>query len=499
MIFATLAHLDKRKQSDLLVLPFWQGKKGAEAAAEAGKLKTIAHGPVDTLDFKGKEGEVLFLYTHGHSHAHGGPEKRIALLGLGEKDKLNTEKLRRGYASLTKACRQKRVKDIHVVLPEIASVTSDDVARGVAEGILLANYVFEKHKAHSLKEEPTILLEKVTLVGATPHQLAVANKCLGVCQGVYLARDLVNSNADEVTPQHLSRIAVGLAKKLPHVKTTIFDKKRIQKEKMGLLLAVNRGSHNDPAFIIVEYKGNSKSKDLTVVVGKGVTYDTGGLNLKPTGSMESMKCDMGGAATALGTIVAAATLGMKVNVTAVIPSTENSIAAESYKPGDVYTSYSGKTVEIGNTDAEGRLILADALSYVTAKMKPTRIIDFATLTGAMDVALGAEATGLMSNNDALADSIIRAGSDTFERVWRMPLHEEYREQLKSDIADIRNIGGRSAGSITAAKFLQEFVGKTPWAHCDIASTAYLSEARRYHPKHATGVGVRLMADFLEHL
>lgn len=266
---------------------------------------------------------------------------------------------------------------------------------------------------------------------------------------------------------------------------------------MGLLLAVNRGSDSDPAFIIIEYKGNPKSKEKTVLVGKGITYDTGGLNIKVS-NMETMKGDMGGAAAVMGTIVAAASLDLKVNVTAVIPTTENSISSRSYKPGDIYKSYSGKTVEIGNTDAEGRLILADALAYAVDHLKPTRLIDLATLTGAMIIALGTETIGLFSNNDALADGLIRSGSDTYERVWRLPLHEEYRDQLKSDFADIRNIGGRAAGSITAAIFLQEFVGKTPWAHLDIAGTAYLEDgAKRYHPKYGTGSGVRLLIDFLE--
>lgn len=493
MIFAALADLEKRKHSDLVVLPLWKGKKHAIAAADYGKLKALISAPIEAEDFLGKEGEVLFLYTNG------GPEKRVALLGLGDEESITTEKLRRVYSCLTKACRAKKIKNIHILLPEIKSVTVDDLIRGIAEGLLLTNYAFDKLKAHALKDNLTVLLQNVTFIGAGPREIEIADECSSICRGVYLARDLVNGNADDITPQYLASVAQSFEKKLRHVKTTVFDKKRIQKEKMGLLLAVNRGSNLDPAFIIMEYKGNPKSKDVTVVVGKGVTYDTGGLNLKPTGGMETMKCDMGGAATAIGTVVAASTIGLKVNVTAVIPSTENCIGSKSYKPGDVYTSYSGKTVEIGNTDAEGRLILADALAYVSTKLKPTRIIDFATLTGAIDIALGAETTGLMSNNDALADSLIRAGSDTYERVWRLPLYEEYREQLKSDVADIRNIGGRSGGAIIAAMFLKEFVGKVDWAHCDIASTAYLSEARRYHPKHATGVGVRLMIDFLKHL
>lgn len=493
MEFAITENLDKRKQADILVLPYWKDKKKVESAVDTGKFKTQIKGPIEAGDFTAKEGEVVFIYLPAQ------PEKRIALLGLGELEKITVEKLRRAYSNLTKACRPKKIKEANLVVPTIPSLTEENILCGISEGLLLSNYVFENLKHDAIKEESAVLLKKVTLIGAGKKALAITKKYASIAKGVYLARDLVNGNADDVNPQYLSKLAKQLAEKLPHVKTTVFDKKRIEKEKMGLLLAVSRGSEVDPAFIIMEYKGNPKSKDNTVIVGKGVTYDTGGLNLKPTGSMETMKCDMGGAATAIGTLFAAATLGLKVNLTVVIPTTENSIGKLSYKPGDVYKSYAGKTVEIGNTDAEGRLILADALAYTKENLKPSRIVDFATLTGAIEIALGAETTGLMSNQDALADSLMRSGFHTYERLCRLPLYEEYKDQLKSDIADIKNIGGRPGGSITAAMFLQEFVGDIPWAHCDIAATAFLSEARRYHPKHGTGIGVRLMIDFLENL
>jgi len=494
MDFTVVANLESRKNADLLVLPFWKEEKEAVCASDCGKLQELVSRPLDMRDFVGKEGEVLFLYTDEKQ------EKRVALLGLGEEGKATTERLRRAYASLTKACHPKKIKEVNILMPKTASLSEEAVVRGISEGMLLANYTFDRYKMEAKKENPTVLIKKAALIGAGKGSLSLAKKYASICQAVYLARDLVNSNADDVTPQYLAEVAKSFSEKLPHVKTTVFDKKRIEKEKMGLLLAVNRGSDKEPVFIIVEYKGNPKSSEHTVIVGKGITYDTGGLNLKPTGSMETMKCDMGGAATALGTVWAAASAGLKVNLTAVVASTENSIGSKSYKPGDIYTSYSGKTVEIGNTDAEGRLILADALAYASQHLDPTRIIDFATLTGAVDIALGNENTGLMSNDDALADSLMQAGSNTFERVWRMPLHEEYKDQLKSDIADIKNVGGRPAGTITAALFLQEFVGKgRPWAHLDIASTAYLADAKRYHPKHATGIGIRLMMDFLEQL
>jgi len=495
MEFGIASNLEKRKKADLLVLPYWKGKNKPEGAATISKaMEKCSSGPIQANDFTGKESEIIIVYDETF------PEKRVALLGLGEKEKVTTEKLRRAYCSLTKTCRQKKIQDINLVLPTVASMDHKGIIRGVCEGLLLANYAFDQLKNHSLKDSPTVLLTKVTLIGASQHDLDQAKKYAGIAEGVYFTRDLVNGNADEVTPQHLAAVARGLAKTFPNIKATIFDKKRIEKEKMGLLLAVARGSAHDPAFIVLEYKGDPMSKEHTVIVGKGVTYDTGGLNLKPTGSMETMKCDMGGAATAFGVILAASTTGLPVNVTAVVPATENAMSALSYKPGDVYKSLVGKTVEIGNTDAEGRLILADALAYTCKHLKPTRIIDFATLTGAIDHALGAETTGLMSNDDALAEELLKAGNETYERLCRLPLYEEYRDQLKSEIADIRNIGGKGAGSITAAKFLEEFVDKkVPWAHCDIASTAFLAEARRYHPKHATGIGVRLMMQFLEQI
>ncbi len=241
---------------------------------------------------------------------------------------------------------------------------------------------------------------------------------------------------------------------------------------MGLFLAVARGAAVEPAFIILQYRGYPASKDHTVLVGKGVTFDTGGLNLKATGSMETMRCDMAGAAAVLSTIGVIASLKLKINVTAVVAAAENAIGSRSYKPGDVYKSYSGVTVEIGNTDAEGRLTLADALAYSLDQLKPTRMIDLATLTGSVVVALGEELSGLFCNDDDLAQQLLEASKKTAEGMWRMPLFAPYKEQIKSDIADIKNTGGRPAGSITAALFLQKFVADVPWAHLDIAGPAW---------------------------
>lgn len=487
MEFQTVDRLENRKAADVVVLPFWKGKKHAESATSLGKLANSVSEPIEAGDFTGKEGEVIFLYVKGI------PEKRIALLGMGEKEKVTIEKLRRVYSALTKACRMRKIQEMNLLMPEVSSLNEQEIVRGIAEGLLLSNYVFNKHKQ---EEEAIKLLKKVTLIKAGKQELAIAKKYKTIADAVYLTRDLVNDNADTVTPQHLAKVAKDLAK-IPHVKTTVFDLKRIKKEKMGFLLAVNRSAAQDPVFIIIEYKGNPKDHDNTLLIGKGITYDTGGLHLKPMSGMDTMRCDMGGAAVVLGTIQAVAQLGLKVNITAVIPATENAIGPDSYKPGDVYTGYAGKSVEITSTDAEGRLVLADAIAYSIDHLKPTRIIDFATLTGGVDVALGSEVTGIVSNNDALADALIHAGHATYERLWRLPSYEEYRDILKSDNADMKNSAGRSASPIIGGMFLQEFVKDVPWAHCDIASTAFLSEPKRYHPKFATGIGVRLMVEFFE--
>jgi leucyl aminopeptidase len=461
----------QRPSSDVLVVPFWEGKK----AQPASSMK------IDFLDFHGKEGETLFLYKKQPK------EPRLLLLGLGKKEECTQETVRKSYAAAVKACRKKKLTKISVALPKI----DFSAAPPAAEGLLLSNYAFDQLKS---KSEET-LIEHICLIGA--DDIDECKRAEVIIEAVNFARDLVNGNADDVTPQMLAKTAKNLEKESKAIKTTVFDKKGIEKLGMGLLLAVNRGSHREPAFIVMEYKGDPSSSDVTAIVGKGITYDTGGLCLKPPTGMETMKDDMSGGAAVLGTIKAAAALKLKVNLLGAIASTENAIGPASYKPGDVYKSYSGKTVEIGDTDAEGRLVLADAVSYVQDKYKPKVLIDLATLTGGILVALGDEASGIFSNDEELARSLIAAGKETHERLWAFPMYPEYKEPLKSLIADLRNIGlPRKASSSTGAIFIQEFINKTPWAHLDIAGTAYLSAPRHYHPTKATGVGVRLLIEYL---
>lgn len=493
MHIGTVDSFKARKKADVLVVPFWKEKAHAIPAVEVKALHAHYEAPISAGDFQGREGETCLLYVKDQE------EPRFLLLGLGGQDDVTVERLRRAFSSVTKVCQKHKLREVNVLTPQYKALSSEDLMKGVVEGLLLPNYTYTNSKRHSLKNNEPVNVEKITLVGVGKAESQMAEKFATIVDAVYMARDLVNGNADDVTPQHIEAVARGLEKSHKNVTATIFDKQRIKKEGMGLLLAVNRGSSRDPAFVIVEYKGNPKSKEKIVLVGKGITFDTGGLNLKPTGSMETMREDMAGAAAVLATVHAVASLELKVNVTAVVPSTENSIDALSYKPGDVYVGYSGKSVEIGNTDAEGRLVLADALAYCVDKLNPTYIVSIATLTGAIEITLGNEASGLFTTHDALADLLAVSGSETGERVWRLPMYEEYKENLKSDIADIKSTGGRPASSINAATFLQEFVGDKPWVHLDIAGTAFLKDAKRYLPKHATGVGVRLLVSLVEKL
>ncbi len=463
------AAISKRPKADVLILPCFKDKKIGDAKLK----KAVSHA---LPDFDGKCGSTMLVYGEVD-------EKRILLLGLGEKKKSCA---RTAFAAACKKMHQLKFKSANLL------TTGVDAAAAVS-GFALANYAFEKLKT----KKEAVLVENLCVIGVKKTTEKACTREVLLAEAVNFSRDLVNGNADDVTPQYLAKVAKDLGKH-PKVKTQVFDKARIEKEKMGLILAVNRGSHRDPQLLIVSYRGAASKKDHTVVVGKGITYDTGGLNLKPTGFMEEMKADMGGSATALGIIKAASLLGLKVNITAVVPTTENAIDSRSYKPGDVYTAYSGKTVEITNTDAEGRLVLADAMAYAVKHLKPTRMIDFATLTGAIVVSLGEERSGLFSNNDKLAAGLYKAGEESEDKVWRLPIDHKYRELLNSDVADIQNCSlKRQAGSITAAKFLEEFVGDVPWAHLDIAGTAFRKSPSGVNTTKASGAGVRLLVQYLQ--
>jgi leucyl aminopeptidase len=479
-----------RKSFDCLVLPFFQEGKKAIKAFSQKELDALFLEPLRLGDFSGKREETFFLYANDLK------EKRILLLGMGSASDLTQENMRSIMAAANLALRSKKISSANVLFPALPKSVSKDLMRSLCEGLLLSNYAFDKLKQE--EESKKTLLSEVTLIGVEQKDLLFLEQDQILADSVHLVRDLVNDNADFVTPQMLAKTAKDLEKLSKKIKVTVFDKKRIEKEKMGLLLAVSKGAFVDPTFTVIEYAGSSSTNPV-VLVGKGLTYDTGGLSLKPTTSMETMKSDMAGAAAVIGTMRALALLDLPVHVVGLIPSTENAIGSRSYKPGDVYMSYSGKSVEVMNTDAEGRLVLADALAYGVKHYKPSYMIDIATLTGAVSIALGEEIAGFFATDEHLAKQIEKASQATGELLWRLPLYAPYLEQLKSDIADLKNIGNGKGGSIMGALFLKEFVGKVPWAHIDIGSSSWLAKPKGYYTSHATGVGVRLFINFLESL
>ena len=466
----------------MLVVPFWEGVLDSSIAS--------LHLILRSGDFKGKSGDTLFAYVDG------GKEARILLLGLGKEDQATEESLRKAYAHAVRSMQSVKAKTANLLFPKCTRLAHEEVLTGSFEGVLLSNYAFNHLKGDTLKDSPP-LLEKISWIGLDAKDQSALSHIETIVEGVNFARELVNGNADDVTPLKLAETARLLEKSSPHIKASVYDKKWLETHKMGLILAVNRASKVDPFLIEVAYKGNPSSKEHIVLVGKGVTYDTGGLSLKTTEGMLAMKCDMAGAAAVLATLRTIAILNLKVNVTVVVPAVENAIDSRSYKLGDVYHSYSGKTVEINNTDAEGRLILADALAYVVKNLHPSYVIDLATLTGNVVAALGEQMAGFCANDDALANALMEAATKTSDLLWRLPLFNEYKEAFKSDIADLVNSGGRDAGSIKGALFLQEFIGSAKWAHIDIAGAAFWSKPKHYNPTKATGYGVRLLVEFLK--
>lgn len=481
----TTCSLKERKAADLVIVPFFEEKSKAVAAIKAQELATLLSFPVNEGDFSGKEKEVLVYYPAS------GKEKRVLLLGLGQQTKCSAEVVRTCYAMALKAAGLKSVRHINVCLPDAASV---EISSAAVEGMLLASYRFDGFK--SKKDDKKI--ESLCFCGAL--EKALLKKVETIIGAVAMTQDLVNGNADDVNAVAFIKLAKDLAKKHPSIKLNILDKKALEKEKMGLILAVGQAAAIDPAVVVFEYRGNPSSKEMVAIVGKGVTFDTGGLNLKVSGSgIETMKCDMAGAAAVVGIIRACAELKLKVNVVGALGIAENAMGPLSYKPGDVFYSRDGKSVEITNTDAEGRLVLADTISYVEAHYPCRCVIDLATLTGGVVIALGESAAGLFSSDDKLAAALEASAARTHERVWRLPLYQDYREMMKSPIADLKNSSNkRHASAPTGAVFIQEFVKTSSWAHLDIAGVAYLSELRPYYPTAATGYGVRLLIDFLEH-
>ena len=445
-------------------------------------FRVKGEGPL-LVDFTGEKGDMTVRYEGNRA---------LLYCGLGDEDAVTPAIVRSASGqAVRKALRLKRV-DVSIVIPPKGD-SQERMWRPALEGAVLGSYCFTKYKS-----EKAATLSSIELV-AEAALLQEAQRTLALCESVNFARDLVNGNAHDGYPEAFAREARSVGKK-GRMKCTVLDEKAIEKKGMGLLTAVGQASPYGPRLIVLEYRGDPKSKDLTALVGKGITFDSGGQNLKPTGSIETMRSDMAGAAAVLAVMQAVSAMKLRKNILGVCSLAHNAIGERAYFPGDVYRSYCGKTVEINSTDAEGRLVLADALAYCIDTYKPSRIIDAATLTGGIITALGTTVAGLFSNNKELSDDLFNAGERVNERLWAFPLYEEYAESMKSDIADLRNSSKKKKGwasSITGAAFLKEFVGTTAWAHLDIAGTAFNEDGENGEVvQGATGFGVRLFMDFL---
>ncbi|MCA9393144.1 MAG: leucyl aminopeptidase [Candidatus Omnitrophica bacterium] len=416
----------------------------------------------------------------------------ILLAGIGARSDTSPT----AFRIMVKAALQSRYlcnkENIEVVPNDI----KDEYVNALIEAIMIGTYQWQKYKTNG----------SIGVRYDQKHYYVIATRkksheqVQGICAGTNLARDLVNDNADLVTSTYLEKVIKKLIKGRKHITLEVLGKKELKAHGLNLHLAVNQGSRQEPKLVIVKYAGSSKKKGYTAIVGKGMTFDTGGLNLKPTGHIETMKLDMGGAAAVIGTLKSTIEIDLKKNILFVCGLAENVTGSSAYKPGDVLTSYSGKTVEVANTDAEGRLVLADAISYVIKNYAPERLVDVATLTGACIVALGFNYTGLVTTDETMANQLLRYGKETDDRVWRLPMYPELSESVKSMIADIRNLGvpKGAGGTITAAEFLRQFADNTRWAHLDIAGTAFVDNGKRFYFGHgATGAGVRLLTRFLQ--
>jgi leucyl aminopeptidase len=416
----------------------------------------------------------------------------LLVVGLGERDELDAERLRVAAAVAAKEAARLEAASVAWKLPE-----SDDAAaaaEALVTGTILASYRFDRFKSGEGDDSPR-LLESLTLLG--PAELEGAATVARVAsEAQNRARDLQGTPANVATPTFLAERAEEIAAGSDALTVEVLGRPELERKKMGGLLAVSQGGPQEPKLIVLRYSGGGSGPTLGLV-GKGVTFDTGGISLKPGAGMHEMKMDMSGAAAVLEAVAAIAELELPLDLVAIVPSTENMPSGTAVKPGDVITQYDGKTVEVNNTDAEGRLILADALAYAI-EQGAERIVDLATLTGAVVIALGSTYAAVIANDDALAEEVIAAGAESGELAWRLPLHPEYKELMKGKVADLSNLASqRKAGTITAGSFLEEFVGETPWAHVDIAGTAW-DVGRPYVGNGASGFGVRLLVELARH-
>ncbi len=468
---------------------------GGKLSASAAMLDKIAGGAIRRAilgsNFKGNKGQTLNLLAPA-----GGRLDRVMLVGLGKVIDITDLEMQKLGGRIYAGTQQVKKGLVTIVLDAVtgAKMSASEMASEIAFGANLRSYRFDKYKT-KLKPDnkPTIKTLSIACAGfinARKKYISLSK----IADGVFFTRDLVSEPPNILYPDTLAKQAKTLEKL--GLKVQVLGESQMKRLGMGALLGVGQGSVRESRLVVMEWNGGSKSKGKiaqpVAFVGKGVTFDTGGISIKPSAGMEDMKWDMGGSAVVIGLMKALAGRQAKVNAVGVVGLVENMPGGNAQRPGDVVTSMSGQTIEVLNTDAEGRLVLADALHYTNERFKPKFMVNLATLTGAIIVSLGSHHAGLFSNNDQLCEKLTRAGEDVEERLWRLPLSDAYDKMINSQIADMQNIGGRGAGSITAAQFLQRFVGKTPWAHLDIAGVTWSKSDQPTVPKGGTAFGVRLL-------
>lgn len=486
-----------KEKWDALAVGFFEGEKDSlNALGKLDKnLKELIEHVFQAKKFEGKDREMFFTYLPGLKSA-----AAVYFVGLGKKENHNSEKLKSIISRLLKHAEAQKFNALALDLKSVApgKISSLDLGRAVEEARVLSTFRFDKYKS---KPEKRKELHSIDLLchDALERKEVQAGIKLGrwVAEAANIARTLASEPANQLTPKVLASRAEELAKEAG-LKCDILNENEIKKLNMGGLLGVAQGSHEPPRFIVLETNVENKSQKPVVLVGKGITFDSGGISLKPANDMEKMKYDMSGAAAVIATMWLAAKLDLPFKVIGLAPTCENLPSERPQRPGDIVTISNGKTVEVINTDAEGRMILADALSYAV-KLGPRYIIDLATLTGSCRATFGEYAIGMMGNNRNLIDSLKDAGEKSGERCWELPLWDEYRDHIKGEFADLKNVGKGTAGAITAGKFLEEFVDKQPWAHLDIASTGWFDENHAYISRGPSGAGVRILAQFLKDL
>ncbi len=423
----------------------------------------------------------------------------VILVGLGSEKKLDLDQYRKAANASLKILQQLHIESAAIISSKNGKTSEQEIVSAVTEGILLGAYEFDRYKS---KLEDSYVFQGANMVvdSVTKSLKAVLERTTKICEGVYLARDLENETSEKITPATFEAEVRRVARE-EKLTVKVLQEPELKKRNMNLIRAVGQGSKVPPRLIVLEYNGTGKKTVDVALAGKGITFDTGGINLKPEGYLHQMHIDMAGAATVLTVLALASRLKLKKHIVGAMALAENAIGSGSYKPGSIFVSHSGKSVEITNTDAEGRLVLADALSYTVHNYKPHEIIDIATLTGAILISLGSQAAGVFGNDPKMIQNLLEAGAKTHERLWELPLYEEFfDEEVKGNFGDMKNLGvkmrGNYAGSSVAATFLQQFVGETKWAHLDVAGTAILDAPMDYMPKNGTGFGVRLLLEYL---